>query len=165
MESIVDRLQVLEWLGEVPDPEIPVISIQELGILRDVQVGEDGKVTVMITPTYSGCPAMDMIGVQIRAVLQEKGVEQVEVISLLEPTWTTDWITETGKSKLLEYGIVPPVEKTTDASFLSGRQPVVPCPRCGSEHSEMISRFGSTACKSLYVCKDCLEPFDYFKCH
>ncbi len=159
------KAQVFEWLSDVPDPEIPVISIEELGILRDIVVDAAGNVIVYLTPTYSGCPAMDMINVQIRAVLQEKGIAHVDVISLLEPTWTTDWITESGRNKLLKYGIVSPVEKTTDASFLSGKKPLVPCPRCGSENTEMISRFGSTACKSLFSCKDCLEPFDYFKCH
>lgn len=161
----MDKAQVLAWLNAVPDPEIPVITIAELGILRDVAIADSGSVTVYITPTYSGCPAMDMISVQVKAVLQEHGLDDVRVISLLEPTWTTDWISESGRQKLLDYGIVPPVEKTTDASFLTGRAPDVPCPRCGSYDTTLVSRFGSTACKALYSCRQCLEPFDYFKCH
>jgi ring-1,2-phenylacetyl-CoA epoxidase subunit PaaD len=151
-------------LATVPDPEIPVISIEELGILRDVKI-EDGKVKVYITPTYSGCPAMDMITVQIKAALQDAGYENVEVISLMSPAWTTDWISEEGRQKLKEYGIAPPAQKTSDPSFLHGEAPIIQCPICNSTNTELISLFGSTACKSLYKCLDCLEPFDYFKCH
>ena len=153
-------------LEHVTDPEIPVVSISELGILRDVSYDEKNqKITVHITPTYTGCPAMDMITVNIKSALQEHGYDNVEVVSLLEPTWTTDWITEEGRQKLMTYGITPPAEKTTDHSFITGVRPKVQCPVCKSFHTEMISRFGSTACKSLYKCLDCLEPFDYFKCH
>lgn len=165
MHQQIDADIIFGWLEAVPDPEIPVISIQELGILRDVKIDEEGRVTVHITPTYNGCPAMDMISVQIRAVLQEKGIEDVRVISLIEPVWTTDWITESGRQKLHDYGIVPPVEKTTDTSFLTNKSPIVACPRCGSTETKLVSRFGSTACKALYTCEECLEPFDYFKCH
>ncbi len=165
MKKHIDPIVIRQWLEAVPDPEIPVISISELGILRDVKVDDSGMVEVFITPTYNGCPAMDMIAVEIRAVLQEHGVDQVRITSLIEPVWTTDWITESGRRKLLDYGIVPPVEKTTDASFLNQKTPLIACPRCGSTDTTLVSRFGSTACKALYSCRECLEPFDYFKCH
>jgi len=158
--------EIKDILASVTDPEIPVITIYDLGILRNVEIEESTqKVVVYITPTYTGCPAMDMITVQIKAALQDYGYNNVEVISLLEPTWTTDWISELGRQQLMEYGISPPAEKTTDPSFLKGEAPSVQCPQCKSFDTEMISRFGSTACKSLYKCKSCLEPFDYFKCH
>ncbi len=158
--------EIKDILASVTDPEIPVITIYDLGILRNVEIEESTqKVVVYITPTYTGCPAMDMITVQIKAALQDYGYNNVEVISLLEPTWTTDWISELGRQQLMEYGISPPAEKTTDPSFLKGVAPSVQCPQCKSFDTEMISRFGSTACKSLYKCKSCLEPFDYFKCH
>lgn len=159
------RDEIFKVLEAVLDPEIPVLTIADLGILRDVDVSDQGKVTVHITPTYNGCPAMDMITVNIKAALQEVGIMDVQVTSSLDPVWTTDWITEAGRQKLLEYGIAPPVQRSTDASFITGIAPDVACPQCGSYHTELISRFGSTACKSLYKCLDCLEPFDYFKCH
>ncbi len=158
--------QIYHILSGVTDPEIPVITIEELGILKNVEVNTaTGKVSVFITPTYNGCPAMDMITVNIKAALQEAGIHDVEVISLLEPAWTTDWISVSGRKKLLDYGIAPPSENTTDASFISGKKPEVHCPLCKSSNTTLISRFGSTACKALYKCNDCLEPFDYFKCH
>jgi ring-1,2-phenylacetyl-CoA epoxidase subunit PaaD len=160
------REQVYNILREVTDPEIPVITIEELGILRNVEVDEDGSaVTVFITPTYNGCPAMDMIASEIKETLAQHHISRVSVISLIEPVWTTDWITEAGRQKLLDYGIAPPVEKTTDTSFLTGKSPVVACPLCRSGNTALVSRFGSTPCKALYKCGDCLEPFDYFKCH
>lgn len=162
---MVTLAKVKEILREVTDPEIPVVTIQDLGILHDVKIDDDGKVIVYITPTYTGCPAMDMIRVNIRAALQEHGINDIEVVQSLNPIWTTDWITEEGKAKLLKYGIAPPVEKTTDKSFIDGEIKIVPCPQCGSKITELVSLFGSTACKSLYKCKECLEPFDYFKCH
>lgn len=153
-------------LASVKDPEIPIITILDLGILREVEIDNvSGQISVFITPTYTGCPAMDMITVQIKAVLQDHGFDNVKIISLLEPTWTTDWISEEGRNQLMAYGISPPAQRTTDPSFLKGLQPKVQCPQCKSFDTEMISRFGSTACKSLYKCKTCLEPFDYFKCH
>ncbi len=161
----MNKAQIYKILEEVTDPEIPVITIAELGILNEVQIGDDGKVSVYITPTYTGCPAMDMITVNIKAVLQEYGYQMVEVISLLDPIWTTDRMTDDGKKKLFAYGIAPPAEKTSDVSFLNGKPPVVACPQCKSSDTQMISRFGSTACKALYKCNTCLEPFDYFKCH
>lgn len=158
--------EVYNILEAVADPEIPVVTIADLGILQDVEIDDQtGKIKVFITPTYNGCPAMDMITVNIKAALQEAGLMDVEVVSLLEPTWTTDWITEAGRQKLMDYGISPPSQKSTDATFLTGSMPTVQCPQCKSYHTELISRFGSTACKALYKCLDCLEPFDYFKCH
>lgn len=157
--------QIYNILSQVTDPEIPVITIAELGILKDVKWADGDKITVFITPTYNGCPAMEMITVNIKAALQEHGYQHVEVISQLEPAWTTDWITKEGRQKLMDYGISPPAENTGDVSFLKGSAPKVQCPQCKSFHTELISRFGSTACKALYKCKDCLEPFDYFKCH
>ncbi len=157
--------QIYNILTQVTDPEIPVITIAELGILKNVKIDAAGNVSVYITPTYNGCPAMDMITVNIKSALQEHGYENVEVFLLLEPAWTTDWITKEGRQKLMDYGISPPAENTGDVSFLKGSAPKVQCPQCKSYHTEIISRFGSTACKALYKCKDCLEPFDYFKCH
>ncbi|MCZ2101964.1 MAG: phenylacetate-CoA oxygenase subunit PaaJ [Chitinophagales bacterium] len=160
------RTEVFAILSQVPDPEIPVISIEELGILRDVAIDEATQaVKVFITPTYNGCPAMDMIAVQIRSALAEAGITDVEVVSMIDPVWTTDWISEVGRKKLLDYGIAPPAERTTDTSFLKGKSPEVACPQCSSTNTELVSRFGSTPCKALYKCLDCQEPFDYFKCH
>lgn len=162
---VIDRAHIIEILKGVSDPEIPVLTIEDLGILRDVSTDTEGKVTVHITPTYSGCPAMDMIRVNIKAALQEHSINNVEVVQSLSPIWTTDWISEDGKRKLREYGIAPPVEKTSDKSFIEGETRIVPCPQCDSSNTEMVSLFGSTACKAFYKCLDCKEPFDYFKCH
>lgn len=162
---VIDRDHIIKILKGVSDPEIPVLTIEDLGILRDASIDPTGKVIVRITPTYTGCPAMDMIRVNVRAALQEHGIENVEVIQSLDPIWTTDWITEEGKRKLKEYGIAPPVERTTDKSFINGEKKIVPCPQCDSKNTEMVSLFGSTACKAFYKCLDCKEPFDYFKCH
>jgi ring-1,2-phenylacetyl-CoA epoxidase subunit PaaD len=161
----MNREEIYNILDQVPDPEIPVLTIADLGILRDVQVDDHGHVVVYITPTYNGCPAMDMITVNIRAALESAGITDVDVVSLLEPAWTTDWISASGRQKLLAYGIAPPAESTTDSSFMTGKAPAVACPLCGSENTTLVSRFGSTPCKALYKCSDCLEPFDYFKCH
>lgn len=150
-------------LEEVKDPEIPVLSIRDLGILRDVAIADGGKIQVTITPTYSGCPAMDTIEREVNEKLSGEGVE-VEVISKISPAWTTDWMTEAGRRKLEAYGIAPPAETTADKASLSGKKKVVRCPICKSEQTTVISQFGSTACKALYRCGDCLEPFDYFKC-
>jgi ring-1,2-phenylacetyl-CoA epoxidase subunit PaaD len=161
----MSRENILDILENVADPEIPVITINDLGILRDVQVSNDGHIKVYITPTYNGCPAMDMITVNIRSVLQDYGYSDVEVVSVLEPAWTTDWITDSGRKKLLDYGISPPAQSTLQKSFISGEKPKVICPQCASYNTELVSLFGSTACKAMYKCLDCLEPFDYFKCH
>jgi len=154
---------ILSLLDRVTDPEIPVINVRELGVLRDVQVAADGKVTVTITPTYTGCPAMDVMAADIKQELHAAGIANVEVKQVLSPAWSTDQITEEGKRKLKEYGIAPPPH-TADIRALKGEQPVVNCPHCGSANTVMLSAFGSTACKALWKCNDCLEPFDQFKC-
>jgi ring-1,2-phenylacetyl-CoA epoxidase subunit PaaD len=140
------------WLREVPDPEIPVISVVDLGIVRDVAWDDDDTLVVTVTPTYSGCPATAVINMDIEAALRERGIEKIRMQRRLSPPWTTDWLTEEGREKLRVYGIAPP-----------SQGPVV-CPRCGSGATERVSQFGSTPCKASYRCKDCLEPFDYFKC-
>lgn len=156
--------QIYEWLQQVTDPEVPVLTILDLGIVRDVSVSDD-EVTVVITPTYSGCPAMDVIGMNIRMALLSRGFKKVNIELQLSPAWTTDWMTEEGKRKLKEYGIAPPVRKTTDNPLALFEDDNIPCPRCNSEHTELVSRFGPTSCKSLYKCLDCKEPFEHFKCH
>ena len=156
---------MLEVLDKVVDPEIPVLTIHDLGILRDARLLDDGTVEVTITPTYSGCPAMNAIEVNIRAVLQEAGYDKVKIITVLSPAWTTEWMTETGKQKLKNFGIAPPESATMDKKALLGEKRVLECPQCHSKNTEMIAQFGSTSCKALFRCLDCLEPFDYFKCH
>jgi ring-1,2-phenylacetyl-CoA epoxidase subunit PaaD len=145
-------------LATISDPEIPVLTILDLGIVKNVEI-EDETVTVTITPTYTGCPAMDMISTQIRMAMLSLGFKTVNIKTVLTPAWTTDWISETGKQKLNEYGIAPPNKKFVIAS--DG----ITCPQCNSTNTRLISEFGSTACKSLLQCNDCKEPFDYFKCH
>jgi ring-1,2-phenylacetyl-CoA epoxidase subunit PaaD len=152
-------------LESVTDPEIPVLSVTDMGIIREVNAAVSEDVEVVITPTYSGCPAMNTIEVNIKAALQDAGYERVRVRTVLSPAWTTDWLTEAGRRKLKAYGIAPPQEAAADKNALFGELRVVPCPQCDSENTELLSQFGSTACKALYRCKDCLEPFDYFKCH
>ena len=160
---MITQARILELLDYVKDPKIPAINVLELGVVRKVDVEADGKAIVTITPTYTGCPAMDVMAADIKKELLEAGVPAVEVKMSLAPAWTTDWITDEGKRKLKEYGIAPP-EKTTDIRALKGETPVVPCPQCGSTHTTLISLFGSTACKALWKCQECLEPFDQFKC-
>jgi ring-1,2-phenylacetyl-CoA epoxidase subunit PaaD len=150
-----------EIAARVTDPEIPVLTIADLGILRDVTAGPEGAVVVTITPTYSGCPAMDVIEQDLKAVFAAEGYGKVLVDRVLSPAWSTDWITDEGKAKLQEYGIAPPTGKGHRGTVTLGM--AVKCPRCHSLNTREISRFGSTACKALYSCKDCLEPFDYFK--
>lgn len=168
--------QVWAWLAEVSDPEIPVISIVDLGIVRDVRMAADGGCDVTITPTYSGCPAMQVIADAITDALHGHGLRDVRLHNQLSPAWTTDWMSEDGKAKLKGYGIAPPAQQVIDISGLRGgahsaisrrAQPrlTVACPHCGSTHTETTSQFGSTPCKALYKCLDCREPFDYFKCH
>lgn len=152
-------------LDTVCDPEIPVLTIADLGILRDLRQQEDGTLEVVITPTYSGCPAMNAIEVNIRAALQEGGFDKVKITTVLSPAWTTDWLSADGRDKLRQYGIAPPAESSQDKKALLGERRALVCPHCGSANTEMISQFGSTACKALFRCLDCLEPFDYFKCH
>lgn len=161
---MTSKENILEYLEEVHDPEIPVLSIQDLGILRNVEVnGEETLIT--ITPTYTGCPAMNAIESDIKSKLKEKGVENFKIKTVLSPAWTTDWLTEAGRKKLKEFGIAPPVKGSTDKRLLMNEPEQVICPHCGSKNTEMKSFFGSTACKALYICHDCKEPFDYFKCH
>ena len=154
--------QVREVLAQVPDPELPVVSIEDLGILREVQV-EDERVVVTITPTYSGCPAMDEIRADITRVLAEHGWS-AEVRTTLSPAWTTDWMSEAGKQKLRKYGIAPPGPVQSGAVLVQLR-PRVECPQCGSGDTEELTRFSSTSCKSMWRCRTCREPFDHFKAH
>ena len=146
-------------LETVCDPEVPVLSILDLGIVRDIKLNGE-EVEVIITPTYSGCPAMDAISIDIKLKLIEHGYKKVTITSVLSPAWTTDWMSEEGKRKLKAYGIAPPGNRS-DAP--SDRPPA--CPQCNSSNTKLLSQFGSTACKALYQCNDCKEPFDYFKCH
>jgi ring-1,2-phenylacetyl-CoA epoxidase subunit PaaD len=155
--------EIWALLATVQDPEIPVLSVVDLGIARDVRI-RDGRVVVVITPTYSGCPAMDTIERDIRVTLAEHGVEDFDVETRLAPPWTTDWLTDEARAKLHAYGIAPPEHATSDKRALLGDAAAPACPRCGSHGTERISEFGSTACKALYRCLDCREPFDYFKC-
>lgn len=147
----------------VPDPEIPVISIADLGILRKVAFDADTPV-ITITPTYSGCPAMGHIAADIVAAVKEAGYPTPVINTVLEPAWTTDWMTPEGKAQLEEYGIAPPQERPQKQGIVS-LSLAIKCPRCGSFNTHKLSHFGSTSCKALYSCKDCLEPFDYFKVH
>ena len=146
-------------LETVCDPEVPVLTITDLGIVKDVKL-VDELVEVVITPTYTGCPAMDMISMNIRFALIENGYANIKITSVLSPAWTTDWMTETGKQKLKEYGIAPPKGNAENIAADG-----VECPQCKSTNTKLISEFGSTACKALYKCEDCKEPFDYFKCY
>lgn len=150
--------QLFELLSVVTDPEIPVLTLQDLGVLREIESTENG-IVVTITPTYAGCPAMETMRKDIESVLARAGHQNVKVIQCLSPAWTTDWMTENGREKLRKYGIAPPVKTT--CSKPSGE---IRCPQCKSAEVKIISEFGSTACKALYQCQQCLEPFDYFKC-
>ena len=157
------KTNIANILRTVTDPEIPVLSIMDMGVVRDYVVQESGEVLVKITPTYSGCPAMDMIAVEIRAALEDAGYEsKVELV--LAPAWTSDWITENGRKELEKYGIAPPLDASADKRALYDEERIVKCTNCGSTNTQLVSQFGSTACKALFKCKDCLEPFDYFKC-
>lgn len=182
----MDAGRVWELLEQVSDPEIPVISVVDLGIVRDVQVTGPSSCAVTITPTYSGCPAMQVIADAVQSALRDAGIRQVDIITRLSPAWTTDWMSTSGKAKLKGYGIAPPAQSVIDISGLRSPRtapaaqfdalragvargtvpaPQVVCPHCGSSHTEITSQFGSTPCKALYKCLDCREPFDYFKCH
>jgi len=154
--------RIWDLIKEIPDPEIPVLTLTDLGIIKKVEIEEE-KILVHITPTYIGCPAMKVFEDDIVSKLNENGFPDVSVKTILSPAWTTDWMTKEGKRKLMEYGISPPVG-SADKTFLSETPKKISCPQCRSENTEMISAFGSTPCKSLYKCLDCLEPFDYFKC-
>lgn len=168
MDHTITIEKIYEWLAGVTDPEVPVLTILDLGIVRDVQLftNADGKpeATITITPTYSGCPAMDVIGMNIRMALLGRGLKKVNIELQLSPAWTTDWMTEDGKRKLNEYGIAPPIRKSADPLSLFEEDGVA-CPKCSSAETEMVSQFGPTSCKSLYKCNSCKEPFEHFKCH
>ncbi|MCT4582637.1 MAG: phenylacetate-CoA oxygenase subunit PaaJ [Flavobacteriales bacterium] len=157
-EAIIWKL-----LEAVPDPEIPVLSVIDLGVIRKIDLQND-QTLITITPTYSGCPAMNQFEDDITTHLTKHGYQNIIIKTSYNPAWTTDWLSEEAKHKLEKYGIAPPQEKTTDKSFLLGEQPTVRCPQCKSTHTKLVSQFGSTACKALYQCNDCKEPFDYFKC-
>jgi ring-1,2-phenylacetyl-CoA epoxidase subunit PaaD len=161
--SIAEK-RIWKILEKVTDPEIPVLSVVDLGIIREIKVKDE--IEIIITPTYSGCPAMDVIAMNIRMQLLYEGYTNPKIILVLSPAWTTDWMTEQGKQKLKEYGIAPPNPKQQVCSEkLFAADEAVQCPHCDSHHTHRVSEFGSTACKALYVCDDCKEPFDYFKCH
>ncbi len=164
-DSSIEIKKIWQILGTVNDPEVPVLTVLDLGIVREVQIKND-QIEIIITPTYSGCPAMDAISIDIKFKLIEAGYKNVKVISVLSPAWTTDWMSEDGKQKLKAYGIAPPnAKQQVCRNDLFAPNEAVQCPHCNSYHTSRISEFGSTACKALYQCDDCKEPFDYFKCH
>ncbi len=167
MSEGITKDRVYEWLSQVADPEVPVLTVLDMGVIRDVQLNETTtgtEATITITPTYSGCPAMDMISMNIRMSLLSRGIAKVHFIEQLSPAWTTDWMSEEGKRKLKEYGIAPPQRKASRSVGMFEEEKV-PCPRCNSEDTELVSQFGPTSCKSLYRCLSCKEPFEHFKCH
>ena len=178
-DGLASPAAMLAWLDAVMDPEVPVISVVDLGIVRDVQwqaaaaPGGDPVALVTVTPTYSGCPATEVIAQSIKDALHGHGVRNVVVRTQLSPAWTTDWMTLKGREALRAYGIAPPAAcapggsgtQVVDIGALLVPREVVPCPQCASRHTRLLSQFGSTACKALYQCRDCLEPFDYFKPH
>lgn len=163
--SSISIERIKNILDNVMDPEVPVLSVIDLGIIRNIEINEE-QVEITITPTYTGCPAMDVISLNIRLALIENGCRDIKITTILSPAWTTDWMTEKGKQRLKEYGIAPPNPKqiVCDTNHFAAEE-AIQCPHCNSYHTQRISEFGSTACKSLYVCNDCKEPFDYFKCH
>jgi len=179
MTAVVDMelppvAQIWHWLEEVPDPEIPVISLVDMGIIREVSYGPDEELVVAVTPTYSGCPATEIINRDIRSKLESKGVQRLRLERRLSPPWSTDWMSSKAREALRGWGIAPPPMKETAPA--GGKSPIwlrnsdapaaaaVACPHCGSVHTEKVSHFGSTPCKASYRCLDCLEPFEYFKC-
>ena len=168
----IEAQEVLKILETVMDPEVPVLSVIDLGIIRKIEIYDAvekppvGGLGIFITPTYTGCPAMDVINMNIRMALLENGFSNVEIKTVLAPAWTTEWMSEAGRQKLKAYGIAPPnPQHQVCTPGLFQKEEAVQCPHCNSYHTELISQFGSTACKALYRCIDCKEPFDYFKCH
>ncbi len=162
--------QVWEILGEVTDPEVPVLTVLDLGIVREVKINGNAlhgwSLEIVITPTYTGCPAMDMISMNIRFALLQEGFTNIKITQTLSPVWTTDWMSESGKKKLKVYGIAPPhYSQAVCTPDAFQQEEAIQCPRCDSFNTRLVSQFGSTACKALYQCVDCKEPFDYFKCH
>jgi ring-1,2-phenylacetyl-CoA epoxidase subunit PaaD len=171
-EKTISIESIWKILETVTDPEVPVLSIIDLGIVRKIEVYDtvqkppSGGLEVYITPTYTGCPAMDVIRMNIRMALLENGITDIEIKTVLLPAWTTDWMTAQGKQKLKAYGIAPPnIRQQVCTPGLFQEEEAIQCPHCNSYNTQIISRFGSTACKALYKCNDCHEPFDYFKCH
>ncbi len=152
---------VWERLSLIPDPEVPVISILELGVVRDVRY-DGNSLEIVITPTYTGCPAMHLFVAEIKAAMHDQGFDNLKITTVYSPAWTTDWLSPVAKEKLRQYGIAPPV-KDVDPDDPFAPPPAIPCPRCDSENTKLVSQFGATACKSLYTCNDCKEPFEYFK--
>lgn len=168
MKDSITTEQVYDWLSQVSDPEVPVLNVLDMGIIRGVKLDSDRdltEVTITITPTYSGCPAMDVISMNIRMALLSRGISKVHIEQQLSPAWTTDWMSEDGKRKLKEYGIAPPQHKVSGSKTGMFEREEVPCPRCDSKDTELVSQFGPTSCKALYKCNSCKEPFEYFKCH
>ena len=159
---MVTKEVIYSWLEEVSDPEVPVLSIIDLGVVRNVSF-ENNAWLITLTPTYSGCPAMQTMEEEILLKLKERGLSTVKILTTLSPAWTTDWLSENGRKKLKAYGIAPP-EDEQDKSLLFSSPTIVPCPVCNSKNTRLISQFGSTACKAHYQCSACQEPFDYFKC-
>ena len=157
------RERIFEILETVYDPEVPVLTVIDLGIIRGIEINEE-EVVISITPTYTGCPAMQMIEWNIRAALDKEGIKN-KIVTVLSPAWTTDWMSEKGKEKLIAYGIAAPMRHARVTTGIFEEEDDIPCPRCNSINTKKISEFGSTACKALYQCRDCKEPFDYFKCH
>lgn len=155
---------VWDVLAGVSDPEIPAVTIVDLGIVRRVELAEGKPVRVVITPTYTGCPATDVITFMIRTALETAGFRDAEIVQEISPPWTTDWISEDGRRKLREYGIAPPPGSASKRALL-GEPEDIACPRCGSTETERVSQFSSTPCKALHRCRSCLEPFEAFKCH
>lgn len=162
---MIHEKTIRKILSEVKDPEVPVLSILDLGVLRSIKIDDEDKIKITLTPTYSGCPALDVMAMDIRLKLLEHGYKNIEITQSLSPAWTTDWMSEEGKEKLRAFGIAPPNPKQQFCTAEMFQQEAVACPFCNSYHTEVISQFGSTACKSLYRCLDCKEAFDYFKCH
>ncbi len=158
------RMKQRAWeaAAAVVDPELPVLTIEDLGVLREIRVSGEGKVEALITPTYLGCPAMKMITFEVELALERAGFEQPKITTVMSPAWTTDWMSEAGKEKLREFGIAPPMGKGSRRALFG--EEIVECPSCKSANTERISEFGSTSCKALWRCKACAEPFDYFKC-
>ncbi|MFC8088209.1 1,2-phenylacetyl-CoA epoxidase subunit PaaD [Streptomyces sp. NPDC057340] len=164
--ALLDARRARQVAERVPDPELPMLTLADLGVLRDVEVGADGTVVASLTPTYSGCPAMAEMRADVAARLREAGYRRVEIRTVLDPPWTSDWITEAGRLKLAEHGIAPPGPAPRGGPVplvLSPTRPAVPCPRCGSADTEETSRFAATSCKALWRCRACREPFEYVK--
>ena len=159
----VSQEQIMKTLEAVMDPEVPVLSVLDLGVIRRVKV-KNLDVEIDISPTYTGCPAMDVISSSVKDAIIATGAKEVKINTVLTPPWTTDWISEAGRKKLEDFGIAPPKQNSKIKRALFETAPEVPCPKCKANDTSCVSLFGSTACKSLYKCNVCLEPFDYFKC-